>query len=102
MPMDISVTLQDMCDALVVAKEDPLKNIVIKISDIKLQGKITKQLLKDQDRTDRQLYQKIRGNKPPAQEAAPKFTTICCAVSRAKNSTMLAVKGGIGDLLQPR
>ena len=60
MAMDISVTLQDMCDALVVAKEDPWKSVVVKVSEIKLQGKITEQLLKDQNRTDGQLFQIIR------------------------------------------
>ena len=102
MPMDISETLQDMCDALVMTKEDPWKNVVIKVSDIKLQGKITKQLLKDQYKTDKQLFQIIHGNITPTQEEAQDFSTICCAVRRSINSTIIALKTGIEDLIQPR
>jgi hypothetical protein len=102
MPTDISDTLQDMCDALKVVKENPWKNVVVKVSDIRLQGKITRQLLKNQDRSDEELFKLIRGNISPTKADVQEFSTICCAVRRAMNSTLLAVKMGIEDLVQPR
>ena len=71
------------------------QDVTVKLADLRRYKIIVQSLLRDQNITDRQIYQELYGHDNVSKKKALRFTTLCSAMRQAINGTLGAVMGGI-------